>query len=187
MNVRKFIKDIEIEDIKLIVRIMIIILLMILIIITSFNAGKKFYYLKSTFSENKNIECKGKIAKWKFDAKINLYNEELNDEKLYSEWLYDEELNSENTSTENIKSQDENSKYITYTINAYKLTLDTNNTKKTPSKERENIQPMENKIINQDVNKDNAKTPEVSYNVQKRNNNEGEKEDNKDTFIIIKK
>lgn len=188
MNVRKFIKDIEREDIKLIARIMIIIVLMILIIITSFNAGKKFYYLKSTFSENKNVECKGKIAKWNFDAKINVHNAEINDEEL---WAYDEELNREDMSIEEANNQDENSKCITYTINAYKLTLDTNNKdnniKKSPSKERNNMQPSENKAINQDESKDDAKAPEGGYNVQKRSNNKRQKDDNKDTFVIIKK
>lgn len=191
MNVRKIIKDIKKEDRKLIVRILIIILLMILIVITSFNAGKKFYYLKNTFSENKNVECKGKIAKWNFDAKININNEEISEEELYSEWLESEEFESKEISTKKIDSQDENDGCITYTINAYKLTLDTTNKDdnigKAPNKERKNIQQAGSEENAEIVDEDNTKTvPEVEYDVQKRNNNDRKKDDNKDTFVIIK-
>lgn len=192
MNVRKIIKAIKKEERKLIIRILIIIVLMILIIITSFNAGKKFYYLKNTFSENKNIECKGKIAKWNFDAKINANNEKISDEELYSKGLEDEEFGSEKISTEEIESQDRNNEkdvYITYTINAYKLTLDNNHKEEKPlSKGKNNIQQAESEETTGTANNDNTKeVPEVGYNVQKRSNNDGKKDDSKDTFVIIKK
>ncbi len=83
MNIRKIIKDIKNikkEDKKLIIKL-IIIILMFLIVITSFNSGKKFYYLKSTFLENKKVECKGEIARWNFDVRIKTQDEEVRYEK----------------------------------------------------------------------------------------------------------
>ncbi len=107
-------------SVKLLIRILIIIVLIILSIITVFNAGRKFYNLKSTVFDNKKVEYKGKIARWNFDARIKTNIEEINTK--YKEYNY---------------------KYI---IHAYKLKLVQ---EKTKQDNPPNLIESENKNINE--------------------------------------
>lgn len=85
IEIKKIIKtikrNIRKEKCEFVIKIIVIIILVVLIIITSFNAGKKFYYLKTTFLDNKKVECIGKIARWNFNAKINVQEDGIKDDE----------------------------------------------------------------------------------------------------------
>ncbi len=59
-------------------RILIVIIFLIMIIITTFNIGKKFYYIKNTLQNSEKIYYKTEIAKWNFNVKISVEEEVFN-------------------------------------------------------------------------------------------------------------
>ena len=58
-------------------RILIVIIFLIMII-TTFNIGKKFYYIKNTLQNSEKIYYKTEIAKWNFNVKISVEEEVFN-------------------------------------------------------------------------------------------------------------
>lgn len=68
---------------ELYIKLTILIILILLIIITSFNTGRKFYLLKNTYFEDSTGKIKSIIARWNFDAKVTISeNEAKSNEKI---------------------------------------------------------------------------------------------------------
>lgn len=63
------------------IKVLIIVLLVLLIVITSFRTGRKFYLLTSTYFDETKGKVSSSIAKWKFEVKIRIGDEVLNNEE----------------------------------------------------------------------------------------------------------
>ncbi len=61
------------------IKILIIIFLILLIIVTSFRTGRKFYLLTSTYFDETKGKVSSNIARWKFDVKIRIGDENNED------------------------------------------------------------------------------------------------------------